>query len=365
MEADMSNNAMMTLAQTFWLPNQASNFAQESDRVFYFTLAISIFFFAVIVGLMLVFIVRYRRRHADQRATSAVTHNTWLEVTWTGIPLIIVIAIFWMGFKDYLNKDRAPSNTIDIQVTAFMWGYTFTYPDGAEASDLVVPINRPVRLLLTSKDVLHGLYIPAFRVHKNLVPNRQTMVWFEANKLGNFHLFCTQYCGNGHSQMQAKVIVVDAGEYSAKLAAMKNIFVDSATKRELGEAEVGQLLYRKYGCFQCHSVDGTPSQGPTWKGMYGKADHAFTDGTKMDTSNTEAEWDAYLAESILKPNAKIVKGFQGVMASFDGQLSGSEYKDRLRKSLIAYMKSDALRNPAYTVAPTTTTSAPATRPAVP
>ena len=158
-------------------------------------------------------------------------------------------------------------------------------------------------LQLHSADVLHALYIPAFRIQRNAVPGRTVEMWFKPTKLGSYHAFCTQYCGNGHSLMTTEVVVLDATGYAAKLAELGNIFVDPATKKPLPYAKVGQQLYKTTGCAQCHSVDGSPGQGPTWLGLY-KSDVRFSvapKGYTLSAGDDDAKWDAYLRESILDP----------------------------------------------------------------
>ena len=294
------------LAQaSFWLEPAASTSAQEHDRVFYTVLYVTSFFFALVVGLMLTFIVLYRRRKGGA-GEPGPTHNTSLEITWTGIPLLVVTVLFVIGLQAFLDFDTLPSNAETIDVEAKQWAFTFTYPSGAQSERLYVEIDRPVILQLHSADVLHALYIPAFRIQRNAVPGRTVEMWVKPTKLGSYHAFCTQYCGNGHSLMTTEVVVLDATGYAAKLAELGNIFVDPATKKPLSYAKVGQQLYKTTGCAQCHSVDGSPGQGPTWLGLY-KSDVRFSvapRGYTLSAGDDDAKWDAYLRESILDPARK-------------------------------------------------------------
>ncbi len=333
------------LAQaSFWLEPAASTSAQEHDRVFYFVLYVTGFFFALVVALMLTFVILYRRRKGGER-TSGPTHNTPLELLWTGIPLGVVIIIFVMGLNAYLSFESPPSDALLIDVEAKQWAFTFTYPNGATSEKLYLEIERPVLLQLHSADVTHALYIPAFRVQRNAVPGRTTEMWFKPVELGSYHVFCTQYCGDGHSVMTTEAVVLDATAYSAKLNELANIFVDAATKQPLPMAEVGARVAKSSGCFQCHSVDGSPGQGPTWKGLY-KHDHRFSlapPGYVLTTGDDDAKWEAYLRESILEPGAKIVQGYQNVMPPYAAQFSGTPYKDKKLTAIVEYIKS--LGNP--------------------
>ena len=256
------------------------------------------------------------------------------------MPLAVVVVVFVLGFRPFVSLDTPPSNATLIDVEARQWAFSFTYPNGAVSERLYLQADRPVLLQLHSVDVLHALYIPAFRAQRNAVPNRTTELWFLPTRIGTYHVFCTQYCGNGHSQMTTEAEVLDAADYSARLAQLANIFVDPATKKPLPYAAVGERLYKSSGCSQCHSVDGSLSQGPTWLGLY-KQDVAFSvpPGYALRADDDDAKWDAYLRESVLDPSAKVVQGYQNVMPSYASQFSGSAYKDKKLAALIEYIKS--------------------------
>ena len=325
---------------SFWLEPAASTSAQAHDRVFYTVLYVTSFFFVLVVGLMLTFIVLYRRRKGVVQEPGP-NHNMPLEVVWTGIPLIVVSVVFVMGLKAFLDFDTLPADAEVIDVEARQWAFTFTYPNGAVSEKLYAEIDRPVVLQLHTADVLHALYIPAFRIQRNAVPGRTIDMWFKPVALGSYHAFCTQYCGNGHSLMNTEVVVLDATGYAAKLAELSNIFVDPATKKPLPYAEVGQHLYKTTGCAQCHSVDGSPGQGPTWLGLY-KHEVKFSvapAGYTLSESDNDAKWDAYLRESVLDPGAKIVLGYQNVMPPYGAQFSGTAYKDKKLSAIVEYIKS--------------------------
>ncbi len=324
---------------SFWLEPAASTSAAAHDFVFDALLYITAFFFLLVLTLMLSFIVLYRRRKGSPPA-GGPTHNTPLELVWSGIPLVVVATVFVLGFRAFVRLDTPPSNATVIDVEARQWAFSFTYPNGAVSNRLYLEVDRPVLLQLHSVDVLHALYIPAFRVQRNAVPNRTTELWFLPTRIGTYHVFCTQYCGDGHSRMTTEAEVLDTADYSAKLGQLANIFVDPATKKPLPYAEVGQRLYKSSGCAQCHTVDGSLGQGPTWLGLY-KQDVAFSvpPGYTLRADDDDAKWDAYLRESVLDPGAKVVQGYQNVMPSYAAQFSGSAYKDKKLAALVEYIKS--------------------------
>ncbi|KXK31692.1 MAG: Cytochrome c oxidase subunit 2 precursor [Candidatus Hinthialibacteria bacterium OLB16] len=189
--------------ETFWLPAQRSTYAGEVDALFYFILWLSVFFFSLIVGLMVYFVWKYRAREGHTSQPSPI-HNTTLEVVWTIIPVLIVIVIFYMGFTGFMNIANPPQNAYEINVTGMKWKWLFTYPNGYVDEKLHVPVNRPIRLVMTSEDVIHSLYIPAFRMKMDVVPGRYHKIWFNANKEGEYDVYCAEYCGTSHSDMITK-----------------------------------------------------------------------------------------------------------------------------------------------------------------
>jgi cytochrome c oxidase subunit II len=337
----MSDTASCLLAQrSFWLEPPASTSAGQHDVVFHTVLYVTGFFFVLVVCLMLFFIVRYRRRKASETGDGP-THNTVLELVWTAVPLVVVMIFFVMGFRAFLDFDTPPANAESIDCEAKQWAYSFTYPNGAVSEKLYLRIDRPVIVQLRSADVLHSLYIPAFRIQRNAVPGRTIDMWFQPTQVGNYHVFCTQYCGNGHSLMTTEAVVLDETGYSAKLAELSNIFVDATTKQPIPYAKVGEKLYKSSGCAQCHTVDGKLSQGPTWQGLF-KRDEKFStpaSGYAISASDDDAKWNEYLRESILEPGAKVVAGYQNVMPSYRSQFSGSPYKDKKLTAIVEYIKS--------------------------
>ncbi len=304
---------------SFWLPRAASTSAQGVDRVFALVYGISLVFFLLIVALLVVFVLRYRRRPGHEVADSP-SHNTPLELAWTIVPLALVVVIFWQGFKGFLDLSTPPANAYEILVTGQKWKWTFTYPNGWVDDRLHVPVDTPVRLVLSSEDVIHSLYIPSFRVKKDAVPGRYTKEWFQATVPGEYDVFCAEYCGTGHSDMHTTVVVHPPGEFEKWLEGASNVFA------KLTPAEAGAKLYASRGCAQCHSVDGRPGTGPTFKALFGH--EVLLEGGKRVVAD-----ENYVRESILDPQAKVVAGFQPVMPTYQGRL-----KDREITAIVEYLK---------------------------
>ncbi len=303
---------------SFWMPPQASTNASEVDFVFNFILWISVFFFLLIVGLMAAFVLLYRRREGYEPQPSP-NHSNTLELIWTLIPIIIVIVIFYFGFKTYLNTKVAPANAMNIYVTGQKWDWFFKYPNGFVDNNLHAPIDRPVKLIITSDDVTHSLFIPAFRLKMDAVPGRYTTAWFQAKDVGTYPLLCAEYCGTGHSDMLATVEVHEPGGYETWLEKASNIH------NEMSPAEAGKYLVVKR-CTSCHTVDGTAHTGPTFKGLFGKNEMLKGGSTALVDEN-------YTRESILEPGVKIVEGYGNVMPTFKGKLTDQDIM-----AIIEYMR---------------------------
>jgi cytochrome c oxidase subunit 2 len=297
---------------SFWLPPPESTTAGAVDWLFYFILWISVFFFALIVALMVAFVIRYRRRPGVEPGQSR-SHNLLLEATWSIIPLILVMVIFFFGFEGYMKMRAVPAGSYEIGVVARKWSWSFEYPDGTVVPDLHVPVDRAVRLRMRSEDVIHSLFIPAFRVKMDVVPGRYNTTWFEAKTPGDYTLFCAEYCGDQHSGMLATVVVHEPGDFEAWLEGKATEF-EGLTPPEKGR----ETIRRKGGCLSCHSVDGTAKQGPSFQGLF---------GTERKFTNAPAQVadENYIRESILEPNAKIRAGYEGViMNSYKGLLTDEE-----------------------------------------
>lgn len=303
-----------------WMtPDVASTIAAKVDAISYFILLVSVFFFFLIFIMTVIFIVKYKRK-TDQDETSPVDHNFKLEVIWTVIPIILVMIMFVWGFQVYLEMAVPPKDSMEIRVTGQKWFWTFDYANGASSpGELVVPIHTPVKVLISSKDVIHSVYVPAFRIKMDALPNRYTVTWFEATKIGEYPLYCAEFCGTEHSGMRAKVRVVSTEDFQ--------IWLDQASSTGDGVTpeDYGKLLYKKYACSTCHSLDGSKITGPSWKGIWGSS--------KVTSAGTLNVDENYIRESILDPTAKIVSGYQPVMPSYQGIL-----KDKDIDAIIAYIK---------------------------
>jgi cytochrome c oxidase subunit 2 len=329
------------LAQTggsFWLPPQASTVAPEIDNLFYGIYYLCVFFFLLIAVLLIYFAIKYRYREGVREHTDAPKHNTALELTWTFIPTVLVVVIFYYGFVDFLDLSVPPKYAATDVVQAQMWSYAFTYPNGLTDGELKIPINTPIVFHMSSSDVIHGFYIPAFRIKKDIVPMRDNVIWVQATQLGKFDIYCTQYCGKGHSEMRNTVEVLSEDDYQNYLLHAEDRFTPW---------QLGQRKYNTF-CFVCHSLDGSANTGPTWKGIWGST-------VTMEDGSTKKVDEAYLTHMITQPNVwKLQPPFDSrVMPLFN-------LSDRQVKAIIEFIKS-----PDKEIVPASTESAtaPATQPA--
>jgi cytochrome c oxidase subunit 2 len=322
---------------SMWLPPQASPTASAHDGIFNFIFWISVFFFFLIVGLMVYYVIRYRRRVEGEGPVVNPTHNTTLEIVWTAIPMVLVIVMFIWAFRSYIYNATPPSNAYQILVTGQKWNWLFEYPqNGAVSTTLAVPVDTPIELLMTSVDVTHSMYIPDFRQKKDVVPGRYSKLWFQAPEIGRHRIFCAEYCGTSHSTMISTVEVMSAGDFAAWLADAGNVFKEGASYADIGE----QIYNGKGGCFQCHSVDGTAGTGPSWarkdgnkiRSIFGKQENVRINN-KGPVQQVLVD-ENYIRESILEPNAKVTDGYDAVMNTYRGLLS-----DREITALIEYIKS--------------------------
>lgn len=294
----------------FWLPEAASSIAPEVDGLFIFVTTVSLLFLVGVTGAMLYFVFRYRRQQPGERP-APVEESQLLEVSWIVIPTIIVLLVFNWGFKSYVKMNVTPSGAYEVRVEASQWNFLFEYPNGVTSDTLYVPKGEEMKMRMSSSDVLHGFYIPAFRVKYDILPNRYTSVWFEATEEGDYDLFCTEYCGTGHSDMDKVVRVVSRNEF-------ENWLESAGSSEDLPLPELGKQLYSQQGCQSCHSLDGSQQVGPSFQDLYGRTDHAMDDGSTVTVDEN------YLRESILKPEARIVEGYDNVMPGTYSNLSERE-----------------------------------------
>jgi cytochrome c oxidase subunit 2 len=298
-----------------------TNLSSSVDSVFLFIMGISLVLLVGVTGAMVYFAVRYRRsRHP--RAEN-IEGNLPLEIVWTVVPTLLVLAIFWVGWKSFVYMRTVPQDAMLVKVTARMWSWHFTYENGATSEVLKIPVNRPVKLAITSADVLHSLSIPAFRVKEDAVPGRENYLWFQPEVTGSYDLFCTEYCGMGHSAMITKVEVMAEKDFNAW-------YLEATGKSAPGKAGPdGAKLFAEKGCSACHSIDGSPKVGPTLKGVFGHRMTVLTNGKEREITADEA----YLRRSLLDPAADVVKGFPPIMPSQKGVLTDAEID-----ALVEYLK---------------------------
>lgn len=335
------------------LPLQGSDVAVRWDALYNFLLILSLFFFVLIVGAMVYFAIKYRYRPGAARA-KYITGNHMLEAIWIIIPTVLLMVIFGWGYSVYHDMTQAPTDAYEVRVIAKQWLWQFQYENGTMTTgELYVPLNRPVKLIMTSEDVLHSFFIPNFRIKQDVVPGMYTSVWFEAKVPGQHQIYCAEYCGTAHSGMLAQAIVLDEGQWkdwyagkklgaipkagealaqnqpAAKSDALPTSQANAVFKPELGLnlAQQGKHLSETRGCIACHSADGSSKIGPTFKALYGHAVEL------SDGSHVQAD-ENYLRQSIEEPQARLVKGYSPVMPTFKGQMNSVEIN-----ALVAYIKS--------------------------
>lgn len=313
---------------TLWMPQQASTYAAASDNVFYGVYYLSVFFFVLITLLMVAFMIKYRHRKDGVVHESAAGHSTALELTWTIIPTILVLVIFYYGFRGFLNMVVEPPDAYQIDVRGQTWKWTYIYEKNFYSDDgkLHIPVNKPVAFILSSDDVIHSFFIPVFRAKKDVVPGRYNRFWVQATKTGTFDITCAEYCGEQHSIMTSEVVVETPEDFEKYLAKTKDIYRDRSLE------QVGELLYRTRGCSNCHTLDGKPNTGPTFKDVYGSQVPINGMGNVLADDN-------YIRESILDAQAKIVEGFQSPsqMPPFAGQ-----FQPRDIDALIGFLASQSI-----------------------
>lgn len=272
------------------------------DFVLYYIFGISAVMLLGITVTMIWFAVRYNRKRHPQPQPSP-RHNVPLEIAWTVIPTIIVLSMFWYGWAGYTTLTNVPPDALEVKVSARMWSWNFTYPNGKSSDRLVVPAGRAIKVDIVSEDVLHSFYVPAFRIKRDAVPGMTTHAWFRAPEPGSYDIFCAEYCGLAHSQMITTVEAMPEDEFEQWLR----------QEPAAAEGSAGEALLGKHGCLGCHSTDGSPKVGPTFKGLFGRQLTVITDGKERSLT---ADFD-YVLQSIRQPNADVVKGFPAIMPAFD------------------------------------------------
>jgi cytochrome c oxidase subunit 2 len=298
-------------------PDKATELAGQVDALYFTFLAISAFFSLLIAALVIYFAIRYRRRSEDEIGQPEKA-GMWLEITWSIIPLVILMAMFVWGTKVYIKAYRPPADSTEYFVTAKQWMWKFQHPEGQrEINHLHVPMGKPIKLTMTSEDVIHSFFVPAFRVKADVLPGRYTSVWFEGDKAGTYKLFCAEYCGAEHSLMGGTVTIMEPGDYEDWLAGI-----------EKGPSVIasGEELFQTKACHTCHRAESAV-QAPILHGAFGEE-------VELQSGETVVIDAEYVRESILNPTAKVVKGYTPLMPTYQGQLSEEELLQ-----LISYIRS--------------------------
>lgn len=294
------------LRRALFLPPQASSYARGIDYLHYTVIGAAFAVCFLAFGGIFYMLIRFRERPGEVQPHRHVPR--WLEIGAAGFTLSCFLVWWLVGFTQYRELRSPPSNAMRVYVVAKQWMWQYVYPNGMAAEDdLRVPVGQPVELMMTGRDVIHSFYVPAFRVKQDVVPGRITSLWFTATEPGKYAIECAEYCGAGHSRMRGNVIALPPAEYAAWAA--------GHSTNDL--VATGQKLAAEYGCLRCHTVDGTPHLGPSWKGLYGST-VPLSDGTKVLAD------DAYLTESMMDPTAKLHAGYPPLMPTFLGRLSGPE-----------------------------------------
>lgn len=311
----------MDFVASLFLPQARSPYASSVDGLFAFLVIMSTVMFVLITGAAGYWTMKYKRKEGDEKKLSKPTfHNIGVEIFWSVGPLLVCFGLFHVGAKQYMDARVAPGDSYIINVTGRKWAWEFSYPNGKVDSKLHVPVGKPIKLVMTSQDVIHSFFIPDFRVKQDVLPGRYSTIWFKAEQPGISTVFCTEYCGMSHSDMLSTVIAEPEKDF--------NEWVDFDPYKGKPDVEVGQAIYNDKACMTCHSLDGSVKAGggPSFKGLWGKTE-TLADGSTVTVDEN------YISESILVPGAKVVKGFQPVMPSFQGSL-----KPEHIKGVIAFIK---------------------------
>ncbi len=340
----LANSGFWT--RVFFREKGSATYSHGADVMFLGLWWFSVFCFVGLIGTMIYFVIKYRRRPGRPAMISA-SHNNVMEITWTVIPTIIVVLIFIAGFRAYAAQIVAPAGTLNLDLSAKKWAWDITYPNGSGATEstkpnqmgalevpiYVIPEDTPVKLTMSSEDVIHSFWIPDFRFKQDVFPNRFTTYWFQTEPLKETDrdnpdlpypnkehwLFCAEYCGDNHSEMAAIIRIVPQEEFTR--------WMSEPFDKGMSLVEVGSILYKTKGCVQCHSVDGSDNTGPTWKNLFGyEVAYSNADSWTIDENA--------IREAIYNPGVKIRQGYKNQMPTYQGRINDKELR-----ALIAYMKS--------------------------
>ena len=316
-------------------PEQASSFAGDVDALYFFVVAVSAFFGLLIAVLVITFAIKFHRK-SETEVGDRIEGNLPMELLWSVIPTVIMMMMFGWGASVFYHLRRMPDETMNLYAVGKQWMWKFQHLGGQrEINELHVPTGRPIKITVTSEDVIHSLYFPAFRTKIDAIPGRYTELWFEATKPGTYHLFCAEYCGTNHSGMIGSVIVMDPTAFQAWLAG----------DGEGSLADRGASLFQQHACNTCH-LDSGQGRGPSLQGIWGKT-------VELADGSTATVDEAYVRESILNSQAKIVRGFQPLMPTFQGLIS-----EEGLVALIEHVRSMSPAAPAASPAPPRTTTPP-------
>lgn len=310
-------------------PQQASTQAAQVDGIYFFMVAVTAFFSLLIATLVVVFAIKYRRRHEDD--VGADIHGSLaLELLWTIIPFMITMVMFGWGAKVFFSAYRPPAGAMEIYIVGKQWMWKAQHMDGQrEINELHVPVGRAVKLIMGSEDVLHSFYIPAFRVKADVIPGRYNVLWFTATRPGRYHLFCAEYCGTKHSGMIGWIEVMEPNDFQAWLG---------GGRASDSPAAAGEKLFQDLVCISCHRDDAL-ARAPQLKGLFGST-------VQLQNGATTVADESYIRESIVNPQAKVVAGFQPIMPTFQGLVTEEQLLQ-----LIAYVRSLGEAAPGGAAAP--------------
>ena len=321
------------LRRVLFLPRQASSMSREIDYLHYSVILVTMAGAALVALAAGYFMLRYRRRPGQPRVVAASPSSpaaralqSWFELAVVAFLLLLFIGWWVVGFKQFAALETPPPDATTIYVTAKQWMWTFVYPNGRSSNAvLYAPAHQPVQLLLSSRDVIHSLFVPDFRVKKDVIPGRMTSLWFEATEPGVYPIFCAEYCGDGHSTMRAEVIVLSEQDYMARLEQLPRLDIGASYNEPAGAAEdrllslasMGERVAVMKGCMRCHTTDGTPHIGPSWLRLYNSQ-------IPLAGGDTVAGDEAYMTQSMMDPKARVHLGYKPVMPSYQGLLSAAE-----------------------------------------
>ncbi len=331
-----------------FVPDSASTMSWKVDAIYFYLSGVTLFFTLLISSMLVFFLIRYRRR-TPYEIPRPIAGSHKLETLWTVIPFVIAMTIFGWSAKVYFEQYSPPQNAIEVYVVGKQWMWKIQHSTGQrEINQLHVPVGKKIKLIMTTEDVIHDFFVPAFRMKADVIPGKYTTQWFEATKVGTYHLFCAEYCGMNHSGMIGSVVVMESREFDNWL---------SGNTGNTTPAAAGQQLYQTLGCVSCHGASGEGGRGPALAGLFGKP-------TQLVGGQTVKADEGYIRESIMNPQAKLVDGFGPIMPTFQGQIT----EDQLVQ-ILAFMKSlqggeaTPQSSPAATTTPARTTTQPLPSPA--